>query len=159
MGYAVFYNKTPHIMYKKLLKSLLSEPDSSSAKSLVLLLARIIFGALFLTHGITKMHIYSEMPELFPNPIGLGSTLSLWLVLFAEILCSLGFILGILFRLCLIPMIFTMCIALFVIHAGDPFAAKELSLMYLTIFVLMYVTGPGRYSIDGILKSIYSSLQ
>jgi putative oxidoreductase len=159
MGYAVFYNKTPHIMYKKLLKSLFSEPDSSSAKSLVLLFARIIFGALFLTRGITKMHIYSEMPELFPNPIGLGSTLSLWLVLFAEILCSLGFILGILFRLCLIPMIFTMCIALFVIHAGDPFAAKELSLMYLTIFVLMYVTGPGRYSIDGILKSIYSSLQ
>ena len=78
MGYAVFYSKTPHIMYKKLLKSLFIEPDSSSAKSLVLLLARIIFGALFLAHGITKMHIYSEMPELFPNPIGLGSTLSLW---------------------------------------------------------------------------------
>lgn len=137
------------------MKALFSEPISSSTKSMLILFARIIFGFLFLSHGISKLHLYSEMPETFPNPIGLGSALSLWLVLFAEILCSLGFILGALFRLSLIPMIFTMCIALFVIHADDPLATKELSLMYLTIFVLLYITGPGRYSIDGILKRMY----
>lgn len=144
-------------MYRKrLLKALFSEPVSSSTKSMLILFARIIFGFLFLSHGIAKLSFYSEAPETFPNPIGLGSTLSLWLVVFAEILCSLGFILGALFRLSLIPMIFTMCIAFFVIHASDPLATKELSLMYLTIFVLLYITGPGRYSIDGILKRIYS---
>lgn len=142
-------------MYKKLLKSLFSEPISSSTKSLVLLLARVIFGFLFLSHGIAKLHAYADAPELFLDPIGLGSTLSLWLVLFAEILCTTGFILGALFRLCLIPMIFTMCIALFVIHASDPLGVKELSMMYLAIFALLYITGPGRYSIDGILKRIY----
>ena len=94
------------------------------------------------------------MPSTFHDPIGLGSTLSLWLVLFAEIMCSIGFILGALFRLCLIPMIFTMCIAVFVIHAGDPLDIKELSLMYLAIFALLFITGPGRFSIDGILKRI-----
>lgn len=155
-----FIKKTPHIMYrKKLLRSLFREPASTSVNSLVILLARIVFGFLFLSHGIAKLHFYSENPDTFPNPIGLGSTQSLWLVLFAEILCSLGFILGALFRLCLIPMIFTMCIAFFVIHAGDTLAVKEPSLMYLTIFVLLYITGPGKYSIDGILKKIYSSLQ
>ena len=142
-------------MYKKLLKSLFSEPISSSTKSLVLLLARVIFGFLFLSHGIAKLHAYADAPELFLDPIGLGSTLSLWLVLFAEILCTTGFILGALFRLCLIPMIFTMCIALFVIHAGDPLDVKELSLMYLAIFALLYITGPGKFSVDGILKRIY----
>ncbi len=142
-------------MYKKLLKSLFSEPISSSTKSLVLLLARVIFGFLFLSHGIAKLHAYANAPELFLDPIGLGSTLSLWLVLFAEILCTTGFILGALFRLCLIPMIFTMCIALFVIHASDPLGVKELSMMYLAIFALLYITGPGRYSIDGILKRVY----
>lgn len=146
-------------MYKKLLKSLFSEPVSSSSKSIVLLFARIIFGALFLSHGIAKMQLYSEIPYTFPDPIGIGSTLSLWLALFAEILCSLGFILGALFRICLIPMIFTMCIAFFIIHAGDTLAAKELSLMYLTIFALLFITGPGRYSVDGILKRIYRNLQ
>ena len=142
---------------KRLLKSLFSEPISSATKSALLLFARVIFGFLFLSHGIAKLHVYSEATDTFPNPIGLGSTLSLWLVLFAEILCSLGFILGSLFRLCLIPMIFTMCIAFFVIHAGAPLAAKELSLMYLTIFILLYITGPGRYSIDNILKRIFLS--
>ena len=150
--------KTPHIMYNnRFIKLLLHEPDSSSAKSLVLLMARIIFGFLFLSHGIAKLHIYGDIPGTFPDPIGLGSTLSLWLVLFAEILCSIGFILGVLFRLCLIPMIFTMCIALFVIHAGDPLDVKELSLMYLAIFALLYITGPGKFSVDGILKRMYQN--
>ena len=142
---------------KRLLKSLFSEPVSSSTKSIVLLLARIIFGFLFLSHGIAKLNAYYAIPEEFPNPIGLGSTLSLWLVLFAEILCSFGFIIGALFRLCLIPMIFTMCIALFVIHAADPLGVKELSLMYLAIFALLYITGPGKFSVDGILKRILLS--
>ena len=142
-------------MYRKrLLKSLFYEPVTSSVKSFVLLMARIIFGFMFLSHGIAKLHIYSDAPGTFPDPIGLGSTLSLWLVLFAEILCSTGFILGALFRLCLIPMIFTMCIAVFVIHASDPLDIKELPLMYLAIFALLFITGPGRFSIDGILKRI-----
>lgn len=139
---------------KRLLNSLFYEPVSSSAKSFVILMARIIFGFMFLSHGIAKLHIYGDMPSTFHDPIGLGSTLSLWLVLFAEIMCSIGFILGALFRLCLIPMIFTMCIAVFVIHAGDPLDIKELSLMYLAIFALLFITGPGRFSIDGILKRI-----
>ncbi len=143
-------------MYRnRLLSSLFYEPVSSSANSFVILMARIIFGFMFLSHGITKMHTYGDAPFTFPDPIGIGSTLSLWLVLFAEILCSIGFVLGALFRLCLIPMIFTMCVALFVIHAGDPLNVKELSLMYLAIFALLFITGPGKFSIDGILKRIF----
>ena len=143
-------------MYRKrLLNSLFYEPVTSSTRSFVLLMARIIFGFMFLSHGIAKLHTYGEAPCTFPDPIGLGSTLSLWLVLFAEILCSIGFVLGALYRLCLIPMIFTMCIALFVIHAGDPLDVKELSLMYLAIFALLFITGPGRFSIDGILKRVF----
>ena len=118
-----------------------------------------MFGFLFMSHGIAKWLLFKEITETFPDPIGIGGTMSFWLVLFAEIFCSFGFILGSLFRLCLIPMIFTMCIAFFVIHAGDPLATKELSLMYLTIFILLYITGPGRYSIDSILKRIYLKRQ
>ena len=143
-------------MYKdKLLKFLFHEPEASSTKSIVILLARIIFGFLFLSHGIAKWQNFIGASDLFPDPLGLGATLSMWLVLFAEIVCSLGFMIGALYRLCLIPMIFTMCVAFFVIHAGDPLAVKEPSLMYLTIFALLYITGPGKYSIDAILKRIY----
>ncbi|MBQ5888201.1 MAG: DoxX family protein [Bacteroidaceae bacterium] len=143
-------------MYKeKFLKFLFHEPEASSTKSVVILLARIIFGFLFLNHGIAKWDGFIDISNTFPDPLGLGGTLSMWLVLFAEIICSLGFIIGALYRLCLIPMIFTICVAFFVIHANDPLAAKEPSLMYLTIFALLYITGPGKYSIDAILKNIY----
>jgi putative oxidoreductase len=50
-----------------------------------------------------------------------------------------------------------MCIAFFVIHAGDPLTAKEPSLMYLTLFVLLFITGPGKYSIDGVVRRIFLS--
>ena len=151
----MFYEKTPLIMYKEKIKRFLfHEPESSAGKSIILLLARLIFGFLFLNHGIAKWDAFVGFAETFPDPIGIGSNLSLWLVLFAEIVCSVGFMLGALFRLCLIPMIFTMCVALFIIHSGDTLAAKEPSLMFLTIFTLLYITGSGKYSIDSILKKI-----
>ena len=122
--------------------------------SVMLLAARIVFGTMYLSHGVAKWTVFNDAIEKFPDPLGLGATLSFWLVMFAEVVCSIGFILGALFRICLIPMIFTMCVALFVIHANDPLAVKEPALMYLTIFVLMYFSGPGRFSIDEILRRI-----
>jgi putative oxidoreductase len=144
-------------MYKKIVKLLFNEQISSSTRSTLLLFARIIFGFLFLTHGIAKIFFYGKTPDSFPDPLGFGNALSLWLVLFAEVVCSVGFMFGALFRLCLVPMIFTMCIAFFVIHAGDPLTAKEPSLMYLTLFVLLFITGPGKYSIDGVARRIFLS--
>jgi putative oxidoreductase len=135
---------------------LFKEPRLPMAYSVMLLAVRIIFGALFMSHGIAKWVAFNEATENFPNPLGMGSTLSFWLAIFAEVACSFGFILGALFRLCLIPMIFTMCVALFVIHASDPLVIKELALMYLTIFVLTFFSGPGRFSIDEILRKAIS---
>jgi putative oxidoreductase len=135
---------------------LFKEPRLPMAYSVMLLAVRIIFGALFMSHGIAKWVAFNEATDNFPNPLGMGSTLSFWLALFAEVACSFGFILGALFRLCLIPMIFTMCVALFVIHASDPLVIKELALMYLTIFVLTFFSGPGRFSIDEILRKAIS---
>ena len=134
---------------------LFNEPETTMAQSLFLLVARIIFGFMFMSHGIAKWIMFNNATETFPDPIGLGATLSFWLAIFAEILCAFGFILGALFRLSLIPMIFTMCVALLFIHAGDPLDVKELSLMYLAIFALLFITGPGKFSIDGILKRVF----
>jgi putative oxidoreductase len=56
-------------------------------------------------------------------------------------------------------MIFTMGMAFFVIHDGS-LDGGELSLIYLLIFVFLYLTGPGKFSIDAWLeKRIQASLQ
>lgn len=124
-----------------------TKPNSTKV-SLFLLAARIIFGILLMNHGIQKWSNFQELSTAFPDPLGIGSELSLSLAIFGELFCSMGFIVGFLYRLAMIPMIFTMVIAFFVIHANDVFAVKELAFVYLVVFVLMYLAGPGKYSTD-----------
>lgn len=119
-----------------------------SAESALLLIARIVFGILLMNHGIEKWANYQELSMVFPDPLGIGSHLSLGLAIFGELACSMAFIIGFLYRLAMIPMIFTMIIAFFVIHGNDSFATKELAFVYLVVFLLMYITGPGRFSVD-----------
>lgn len=116
--------------------------------SLLLLAVRIIFGVLLMNHGVQKWSSFHELSMAFPDPLGIGSPLSLGLAIFGELVCSIGFIVGFLYRLAMIPMISTMAVAFFVIHANDVFAIKELAFVYLIVFVIMYIAGPGKYSID-----------
>jgi putative oxidoreductase len=39
-----------------------------------------------------------------------------------------------------------------VIHANDAFAAKELAFIYLVIFIIMFFTGAGKYSVDAMIR-------
>lgn len=134
-----------------LIKFLFPLNPSSNKASMLLLAGRIIFGLTFMSHGIQKWSNFQEMSSTFPDPIGLGSSVSLGLAIFAELACSVAFIFGILYRLAVIPMIFTMIMAFFVIHGGDAFADKELAFVYMAVFVLMYIAGPGKYSVDWFL--------
>lgn len=125
--------------------------DDNGAYSVLLLVVRIFFGIMFLTHGYDKLMAHATMANLFADPIGLGSVISFWMVVFAELVCSLALIFGILQRVVLIPMIVTMVVAFFVVHGYEPFAVKELSFIYLMAFVLLYITGPGKYSFDAVI--------
>ena len=126
------------------------EPRDSRS-SWLLLAARVVFGLLLLSHGIAKVDDFAALSEVFPDPLGLGSRISLTLAIFGELFCSVGFIVGAFYRLALIPMVFTMCVAFFAVHGGDSFAARELALVYLVVFVLMYAAGPGRYAADTLI--------
>lgn len=116
--------------------------------SLLLLFSRMVFGAMFLTHGLQKLANFKALSASFPSIMGMSSSVSLALAIFAEVFCTLGFITGFLYRLSMIPMIFTMIVAAFVVHANDPFSAKEMALLYLFIFIFMYILGPGSIAAD-----------
>ena len=125
--------------------------DESRTYSTLILVVRVLFGILFLTHGYDKLLAHASMADLFADPFKIGSTISFWMVVFAEVVCSFALIFGILQRIVLIPMIITMCVAFFVVHGGDIFATKELAFVYLMIFILLFVTGPGQYSFDSLI--------
>lgn len=136
----------------RILRFIFPKSPQETMPSLLLLMLRIAFGFLFLSHGVEKMHAFDELISTFPDPLGVGRSLSLSLVIFAELFCSIGFIAGAFFRLCLIPMIFTMIVAFFVIHGNSEFAAKESALMYLLLFIMLFVSGPGKFSADTMIR-------
>ena len=131
------------------------KPDGTFI-SVILLIVRVVFGVMLMNHGFDKWANYQELSAVFPDPLGIGSPLSLGLAIFGELACSMAFIIGFLYRLAMIPMIFTMCVAFFIVHADDPFAVKELAFVYLVVFVLMYIVGPGKFAVDRwISKSLF----
>ena len=108
----------------------------------------MVLGILLMVHGLSKVVAYDNLTTGFLDPLGVGSQFSLMLAIFAELFCSVAFIFGLLYRLCLIPMIVMMAVAFFGVHGGSLSNGGELAFLYLLLFLLMYLPGPGRYSLD-----------
>ncbi|MBO5471146.1 MAG: DoxX family protein [Bacteroidales bacterium] len=126
--------------------------------SFILLAVRVFFGVLFFMHGLDKMMNFSALSDTFPDVLGFGSYMSLMVAVFCEFCCSLFLIAGLLQRLTLIPMIVSMGVAFFDIHDAM-MPEGELALIYFIIFIILFVTGPGRYSLDYVIDNRITRLR
>ena len=115
-----------------------------------LLLIRLIFGAgMLFGHGWGKLlKLLGGPPYQFGDPIGLGVDVSLFLAVFAEVICAALLIVGFKTKWAAFPLIITMVVAVFIVHWGDPFDSMEKGLLYLTGYLTIFMAGPGWYSID-----------
>ena len=134
------------------MNKIFSVSRSAASVDFALLIARVGIGALMLVHGISKIPMLSQSPIQFYDFMGLGAQVSLWLALFAEIGCSILVIFGFATRLAVIPLIMTMLVAVFIIHAEDPFVKQEMGLHYILIYVMLLLTGAGKYYIDYLIS-------
>ena len=103
----------------------------------------MIFG-----HGLGKFQKLITGNFEFPNPIGIGSTPSLFLAVIGEFVAPILIIIGFKTRLAAIPAAITMAVAFFAVHISDPFKAQEKALLYLLAFTIIALLGPGKYSLD-----------
>ncbi len=134
------------------MKNINSVRPNSTLLNLSILIFRLFVGISMLTHGIPKLKILVGSNTIeFMNFLGMGSIFSMFLVVFAEFLCSIFLIAGLFTRLACVPLIITMLVACFNAHAGDPYAERELSVLYLSIYFMIIVLGSGRYSLDQLM--------
>ena len=115
--------------------------------SFLILFVRLFFGALFFMHGLDKLSNFNVLSDTYPSVLGLGSYTTLMITIFCEFACSLFLMAGLVTRIVLIPMMAAMAVAFFDVHDGM-MPGGELALIYLIVFLVLFMTGPGRYSVD-----------
>ncbi len=111
-------------------------------------------GCFMLVHGWQKLAGFGEMADKFPDPLGVGNQLSMIMAIGSEVGCSLLLIAGLGTRWAAIPLAFTMVIALFIVHGGDPWKTKELAACYLAVYATLVLTGGGRFSLDSMIWGV-----
>lgn len=103
-------------------------------------------------HGLDKLTHFNELSTTYTSVLGLGSYMTLMLSIFTELCCSIFLMTGLLVRITVIPMIVAMAVAFFDVHDAM-MPEGELALIYLILFIILYLTGPGRYSIDYLIDT------
>lgn len=127
-----------------------------------LLLIRIIIGVLMAFYGYEKLTHFNEMADSdfwAKNVSFLGMTgkIPLALTIFAEFFCSLLLIVGLLTRLALIPLLICMGYIVVIvghfsiIDSGENGMNVNSAFVYFVIYLGLYFTGSGRYSLDAML--------
>ena len=104
-------------------------------------------GALFLlwVHGLPKLLNYSEQLKLIEDPFHLGAHVTLLLTIFAEVLCPLLILAGVLVRLACLPILAVLLIAMVVVHPEWTLFEGQFGWLLLILFTSVLIAGPGRF--------------
>ena len=107
-------------------------------------------GALFLlwVHGLPKLLNYSEQLKQIEDPFHLGAHVTLLLAFFAEVLCPLLIIAGVLVRLACLPILAVLLIAMVVVHPEWTLLEGQFGWLLLIIFTSILIAGPGRLALE-----------
>jgi putative oxidoreductase len=126
-----------------------SKQTTDNLRDLGLLVLRVgLAFPLFWLHGWGKLMGFGERADRFADPIGLGPTASLALMVFAEVFCSALVALGLFTRWAAIPPAVGLAVAFFVQHAGDPFGERELAFLFMIGFAAVALLGGGRFAVE-----------
>jgi putative oxidoreductase len=124
---------------------------NSFATSLALLLLRVWIGLqMLLLHGLDKLKHFSEQSSSFPDPLGVGHSASLAMVIFAEVFMSVLLAVGLLTRFAALVLAFDMTMAFISVHQGalSGKTSGELAFLYLMTYSTLLLAGAGGFSFD-----------
>lgn len=116
------------------------------------------FGLLFLrlsgsllllwVHGLPKLLNYSAQLHVIEDPFHMGANVTLMLAIFAEVLCPLLIIAGVLVRLACLPILSVLLIALLVVHPQWSLEEGQFGWLLLILFTSIFIAGPGRLALN-----------
>lgn len=132
------------------MKKFLSAKYSQGSFNFGMFVLRVFVGLLLANHGFQKLLQFNTLRYRFMNFMHLGSTVSLSLIIIAELICGVLLILGLFTRLACIPIIIGMSVVVFIASNAHIFAEGERGMFYLAATITILFCGPGKISLDGI---------
>lgn len=100
------------------------------------------------THGMKKLLNFQETVNHIPDPMGLGGEASAVIAIIANIVAPVFVIFGLATRLAVIPILGVTLAGFFIVHGNDPWAVRDVPLMYSLAYSLLFFIGAGKYSLD-----------
>lgn len=133
------------------MKKLFSTKYSDKSVSFALLLLRLSAGGLMIPHGFKKLMNFAAKSPAFSDPFHIGGPASMSLTIFAEFFCAIFVLAGLMTRLACIPLIIAMSVAVFYAHHGQVFGDGQDAALFLTAYIALLFTGPGKISMDRLI--------
>jgi len=126
-------------------------------EALGLLAIRLMAGtSLLLKHGLEKVQHFGMMAAHFPDPLHIGATTSLVIAMISDFVCSILIVLGLATRWAAAWSFMNILVAWAFIHHfmffGRGADHGELILLYLAAMLTLVLAGPGKYSVDAMLR-------
>jgi len=135
-------------------KIIFSPGNDSALTNLALLVLRLWLGsAMFFNHGLEKLVQFKSIAPEFPDPLGIGHSVSLALVMFAEVAGSVLLVMGLLTRFAALTLVIDLFVAFLTVHqaALSGKNSGELAFIYLSGFIVLLIAGGGMISLDKVL--------
>lgn len=133
------------------MKKFLLSTKHTNTIDLALLVLRLGAGFLMIpNHGWKKLVNFSEISENFVSFLGMSGSLSLALAIFAELICSLLIMAGLLTRLACIPL-FVCMLMIFNVHEWNFLGKQEYASLLFICYITIFLAGPGKFSLDKVL--------
>ncbi len=123
----------------------------AQSPDLGLLVLRLWLGISMLwLHGWSKLMDLFAGKTSFPDPLGIGELPSFLLAILAEVGCSALLVLGLGTRLAALSLGVTMGVVFFLVHGAklSGLGNGELAWIYLVGYVVLFIAGAGKFSLD-----------
>ena len=111
---------------------------------------------LFIRHGYEKAFTFSQMEPTFMGLLNLGATNTLIIAMIGDSICSLLVVFGVATRwaalYCFCNIFVAWTVKAHFQYFGYRVDHGELMVLYLVALIAIIITGPGRYSVDSLIK-------
>jgi len=111
-------------------------------------------GALLLlyVHGLPKIIKFAGELQHIDDPLHVGRAFTLGFAIFAEVLCPVLILPGILTRLASVVVLILLGVSMLLVHADWSIAEGQFGWLLMIVFGSIALMGAGRYSIDAALN-------